>query len=474
MNALKTDRALYRATLWLLTALLAVLLGGALPAAAQEGTAGSVTVHVVQAGESVDAIAAQYGVSPAALRTANSFGTFEEAYVGQRLVIPPSARDRAAESVVAGLGDTLFSVAARHGVPLRSLGAVAGVANPANLVAGQSLLVPSSVGSEQGTLVRVEGALALWRLAVAHDFNLSALLLANNAANPAVAAAGGRLVYAPAEVEGAADLTAPWASMVLHPLPLEVGRTGGLTVQTRQPGTLTVMFMDKEWPVVSEVTMHQTLLAVDRWTTPGIYPLALTFTAENGETATYTRPIVIADGNYPPRETIRLAPDVFAKMEDAASVAGEDAFIDASMSGFNPERRWADGAFPLPAAGVMASAFGTLRAYNSDVFDRYHTGADLGGPTGTPIYAPADGIVVDAGLLDVRGYMTIIDHGWGVYTGYWHQSSILVEPGETVTRGQQIGTIGNTGLSTAAHLHWEMRINGVKVDPMQWVREAFP
>jgi murein DD-endopeptidase MepM/ murein hydrolase activator NlpD len=161
-------------------------------------------------------------------------------------------------------------------------------------------------------------------------------------------------------------------------------------------------------------------------------------------------------------------------MEDAASVAGEDAFIDASMSGFNPERRWADGPFPLPAAGVMASAFGTIRAYNSDVYDRYHTGADLGGPAGTPIYAPADGVVVDAGLLDVRGYMTILDHGWGVYTGYWHQSSILVEPGESVTRGQQIGTIGNTGLSTAAHLHWEMRINGVKVDPMQWVREAFP
>ena len=109
------------------------------------------------------------------------------------------------------------------------------------------------------------------------------------------------------------------------------------------------------------------------------------------------------------------------------------------------------------------------------MFDRYHTGADLGGaPIGTPIYAPADGVVVDTGLLDARGYITIIDHGWGVYTGYWHQSAIFVRPGDTVTAGQQIGTIGNTGRSTAPHLHWEMRVHGVVVDPMQWVREEMP
>src|SRR5690606_22480108 len=275
---MKTERALYRATLWLSILLLAILLGGAHPAAAQEGTAGSVTVHVVQAGETVDAIATQYGVSPAAVRAANSFGSFEEARVGQRLVIPPSARDGGAvEQIVVGLGDSPFSLAARHGVTVQTLSAVNGAVNAANLVAGQTVRIPGSAAGGRGTLVRLEGAPSLWRLALAHDLNLAALLLANNAANPTVAAAGGRLVYAPAEVEGAATLAAPWASMRLHPLPLEVGRTGGLTVETREPGTLTVAFMDMEWPVVSEGTTHQTLLAVDRWTTPGVYPLTLTF-----------------------------------------------------------------------------------------------------------------------------------------------------------------------------------------------------
>ena len=82
--------------------------------------------------------------------------------------------------------------------------------------------------------------------------------------------------------------------------------------------------------------------------------------------------------------------------------------------------------------------------------------------------------MVDTGELEVRGLITIINHGQGVYTGYWHQSSILVHPGDQVEAGQQIGTIGNTGLSTAAHLHWELHVNGVEVDAMQWVREQFP
>jgi murein DD-endopeptidase MepM/ murein hydrolase activator NlpD len=144
------------------------------------------------------------------------------------------------------------------------------------------------------------------------------------------------------------------------------------------------------------------------------------------------------------------------------------------MTGYRPERLWDEEWFRLPAVGVMASGFGTLRSYNGGDYDTFHSGADLSGPTGTPIYAPANGIVVDTGLLDVRGYVTILDHGRGVYTGYWHQSAILVEPGDEVVTGQQIGAIGNTGLSTASHLHWEMWVNGVQVDAMQWVRESFP
>jgi murein DD-endopeptidase MepM/ murein hydrolase activator NlpD len=72
----------------------------------------------------------------------------------------------------------------------------------------------------------------------------------------------------------------------------------------------------------------------------------------------------------------------------------------------------------------------------------------------------------------VRGNAVIIDHGQGVFTGYWHMSEMKVTPGMQVATGDVLGLVGNTGLSTGAHLHWELRINGVAVDPMQFLDEA--
>jgi murein DD-endopeptidase MepM/ murein hydrolase activator NlpD len=77
--------------------------------------------------------------------------------------------------------------------------------------------------------------------------------------------------------------------------------------------------------------------------------------------------------------------------------------------------------------------------------------------------------VVLADQLFVRGNAVVIDHGRGVLTGYWHMQVIKVKVGERVGTGQMLGEVGTTGLSTGPHLHWEMRVNGVAVDPMQWV-----
>jgi murein DD-endopeptidase MepM/ murein hydrolase activator NlpD len=87
--------------------------------------------------------------------------------------------------------------------------------------------------------------------------------------------------------------------------------------------------------------------------------------------------------------------------------------------------------------------------------------------------APAAGTVVLAELLPIRGNTVIIDHGWGVYTGYWHNSELFVTAGQFVQRGDPISSLGNTGLSTGAHLHWEMWVGGVQVDPLQWLTHTF-
>ncbi len=90
------------------------------------------------------------------------------------------------------------------------------------------------------------------------------------------------------------------------------------------------------------------------------------------------------------------------------------------------------------------------------------------------IYAPAPGVVVFVGDLTVRGLSTIIDHGWGVYSGFWHLSSANVSVGDRVETRQKIGEIGGSGRATGPHLHWELWANGVQVQPLDWLEKTYP
>ena len=101
-------------------------------------------------------------------------------------------------------------------------------------------------------------------------------------------------------------------------------------------------------------------------------------------------------------------------------------------------------------------------------------GIDFAGVVGTPISAPAAGVIVFNAVLELRGLVVIIDHGLGVMTAYFHLSDSFVEVGEQVTTGQLIASGGSTGLSSGPHLHWDLRISGVPVDGLQWTRERFP
>jgi murein DD-endopeptidase MepM/ murein hydrolase activator NlpD len=99
-----------------------------------------------------------------------------------------------------------------------------------------------------------------------------------------------------------------------------------------------------------------------------------------------------------------------------------------------------------------------------------HTGIDLRGETGEPVYATAAGRVTNAGRDGGYGNMVEIDHGYGLATRFGHLSEIDVKVGQTVRIGQVIGKIGSTGRSTGPHLHYETRINGEPVNPQKFLR----
>jgi len=156
-------------------------------------------------------------------------------------------------------------------------------------------------------------------------------------------------------------------------------------------------------------------------------------------------------------------------------VEAERVKVNAAFAGVRGEQLWS-GTFGLPLAGEIrvTAPFGQRRSYNGGPVSSYHSGQDLGADKGVPVMAPMIGTVVLAEPLQVRGRAVILDHGLGVFTGYWHLSQIDVTVGQTVGRGDVIGLVGNSGLSTGPHLHWEMRVLGVPVDPFQWTSVVFP
>jgi len=121
-----------------------------------------------------------------------------------------------------------------------------------------------------------------------------------------------------------------------------------------------------------------------------------------------------------------------------------------------------------PVNGWYTSRFGyRLSPYTSKPI--MHEGLDIAAAPGTPVYAPADGIVTYAGYHAAYGKLVTIDHGYNVETRYGHNSQIHVVLGQKIKRGELISTVGNTGRSTGPHLHYEVRVNGVPVDPMNYI-----
>jgi murein DD-endopeptidase MepM/ murein hydrolase activator NlpD len=123
----------------------------------------------------------------------------------------------------------------------------------------------------------------------------------------------------------------------------------------------------------------------------------------------------------------------------------------------------------MPTQGWLTSAFSSMRDHPILHIARPHEGIDVTAPMGSPIEAPAAGVVTDAGWESGYGNTVTIDHGYGITTKFAHASKLLVKTGQRVQRGQRIALVGNTGLATGPHLHYEVHVNGRPVDPLKYV-----
>ena len=436
----------------LLGALLAL---AALLASAQETDDAILAVHVVQRGENLFRIALQYDMFAEQVAQANGMQLTDSLQPGKRLIIPLYMAGTPTPEPVIALVDPLAPTASPTLPP--TFGA------PHNF---------SREGAMPDSYIHtVSAGETLFLIGLQYNQTVDTLVRANNLTNPDALSIGQRLVvpgiYLPA-------LTSPLPPLVqaftLDPLVFKEGQTNRIELRTQSAAEVTGEFLGQELRTISREggARHNILVGLPMFTETNVYPLTLQVTAA-GATYTISASVQVISGGYL-RQSLRIDDsELLAREVEAAEIA----LLSAAATWFAPERAW-DDSLSLPAADNMNAFFGTLRSYNGSPFDRYHSGVDFAGATGTSVFSAAAGKVVMVERLQIRGNTVLIDHGWGVYTVYAHLNEALTQAGAQVAAGEIIGTIGNTGRSTGPHLHWEVWVNGVNVDPLQWVNERFP
>jgi len=170
-----------------------------------------------------------------------------------------------------------------------------------------------------------------------------------------------------------------------------------------------------------------------------------------------------------PVERIVLPPD----RAGLTNTVTETRRLETAFATLSPARLW-EGPFMVPVSGEVTAPFGEARAYDGGPVASHHSGVDLAALPNTPVAAAATGRILLAERFSVQGNAVLVDHGLGLVSAYYHLAVISVKPGDLIRQGQTLGLVGNTGLSTGPHLHWEVRLRGVPVDPWEWTKRAVP
>ncbi|MEM7348209.1 MAG: peptidoglycan DD-metalloendopeptidase family protein [Chloroflexota bacterium] len=386
-------------------------------------------IYTVQSGDSLMLIALAYDLSPAAILLANQRVQAPLLLPGQQIVLPGVAPDPtpAIEASsndpvhIVQPGENLYTIANNYGVTVGAVVLANALPNPDNLDIGQTLRIP--VG--------------------------------------------------PLPTPG--PIAAPFEAIELSKPFIVQGQTLVVNVTLSEQATVSGTF--EGYPLFFNTSANGqqwSIIGIHALAEPKAYPITLTATRPDGSQVMTFVNVTVTEGPYG-TENIRVDGSR-GELLTTELIQTEQQRLTEVWKQITLRPQW-EGPFQYPVGPdnlQVTSSFGTRRSYNDGPATSFHGGTDFGGGTGAPIYAPADGIVALAETLTVRGNAVLIDHGLGLFSGYWHQSQIIVEEGQTVEAGQLIGYIGNTGLVTGPHLHWELRLNGIAVDPIQWIEESIP
>jgi len=182
---------------------------------------------------------------------------------------------------------------------------------------------------------------------------------------------------------------------------------------------------------------------------------------------TIRQPLTIAPRSWNISRLSTLPKYPVPEAEFARIRPGELAQIVAARQASAVSDGWRQ-AFAWPVTGRISTLFGSQRVYRNGEAGSYHSGIDIARATGTVVRAPADGVVILAAdhPFTLEGNLLMLDHGMGLNSAFLHLSRIDVKQGDRVTKGQSIGAVGMSGRATGPHLHWSLRWNDAKLDPL--------
>lgn len=371
------------------------------------GAAQSTTLaHSVEPGDTWTALSLRYGVALTELKALNPhFNTTREPAIGTVVVLPDGAAERAGRLVRPGL-EGMWPSAIRYNLPVWRVATLNGLESPYTPTLYRPLLLPA-----EGVIRELPSGIETLELS-------------------APTGQAGRALGIRGTTTGEATIRA-----ALDGLPVSLAAQDGRFAGVVGTGAF---YTGKE---------------------PELVIIA-------GDGPAWSQPWRFAEREWE-YQNLTLTGEAAAIDQQARDE--ERARLREIWSVVTPRPLW-EGAFITPVETFLevSANYGARRSYNGGPYLSYHEGVDYSAYGGTPVIAPAAGEVVVAEQLYVRGGAVILDHGLGIYSGFYHLSAVHATPGQMVQPGDLLGEVGTTGLSTGNHLHWDLLVNGIWIDAAAW------
>ncbi|NSW51591.1 MAG: peptidoglycan DD-metalloendopeptidase family protein [Anaerolineae bacterium] len=452
----------------LMTLILAMSFASLTTVSAQELDPEQYPTYIIQPGDTLASIAYRFGLSIDDLIQINNIENPNAIPIGAEIILPGmEGITGVLTTMPVSLGDSLHRFSIEYAIPSEDLIRINKLSSMSELYAGSNLILPISDN----------GQISIWQigqvpfqtpleLAVLGNLNLWQLNQQNQKTNSWDYPTGQPVFIRSMQETDSPQYSFDW-SLSVTPDELFQGDVAVIRLNTNMPmttlhgilGEHDLHFFEEEPGIY---TAYQGIHAQEA---PGLLVLNVSGNEADQSVFSHEQMVLIKDSSYP-SESLFVDPITI----DPDTMDAEQQMILEKISAATPVKYFGD-AFQcvVDQPVCIRSWFGTNRSYNDGLYYNFHSGIDYGVCASLNIYAPADGVVTYTGSLTVRGNTTYIDHGWGVYSGFFHQDQILVEEGESVTAGQLIGQIGASGRVTGAHLHYEIIANGVHINPLQWL-----